>query len=222
MGRLLIQRELSGGMNFSQLIASSPFGGFVMAWNFAERPLDVGKPTVALYNSAGTQLWRKQVSSADRAEVSALAAFSDGRLAVAGRILSAPVKGEPLAWVSLVNPRGSIKVETLVGAYPTVYPMTIAPMVDGGVIVAGCAEHGDVKDQVDPWFIRLDASGRTVREIKRKRTKGGAVHAVVALPDGGIAATGISGNQCGIVSGEEFGAETWIEIIPPEDLDRER
>jgi hypothetical protein len=112
-----------------------------------------------------------------------MAALPGGRLAV--------VVVDPRIYdarLLLIGARGKVVGDHALGSLGN-WPLAVAALRDGGVVVAGSRERKATRN-ADVWVIRLDRRGKVLWE----RTFGGAgddsAHAVIELPDGGLAVTG--------------------------------
>lgn len=219
-GAVQAEHAVETKIDSAYAIAAYPDGGFVAAWVGPDEKRDVarGVPEVARYDRTGSRMWITSLAAVgEEHDVSAIAVLSDGRLAVAGGASGLPDAPAP-AWVAVIDQDGRVVSVARFGPPKLMAAIYAAePLADGGVALGGCADLTTL-GTLHPWIVIVGADGKVRREIKRLRLDGGAVHALSAMPDGGLAAAGISGTGCGLMDGSTEGRESWLTLFPPVDI----
>jgi len=202
------------------LITPVGSSGFAVAWDApagAKR-----RPRVIRFDAATWEpTWDITIDLDPELDPSALtmAPLAGGGLAISGTI-DAYGRGAPL-WAAIVGADGRTQWLSRIGRFDFALPFASAGLADGGVVIGGCAITNEAKHSM-PWLAVLDAKGNLTSESVIPMQGGGTVLALASLPTGEFAAAGISGNGCALLDAGIHGANSWVRVMRPKQINRPR
>jgi len=116
-------------------------------------------------------------------------------------------------WIVKLNKAGNIQWQKCLGGSDDEYAQSIQQTSDGGYIVAGQTDSGDVFGNLgfeDSWIVKLNNNG----ELQWQKYLGGSrddsAESIQQTKDGGYIVAGQSNSNNGDVSGNHGEADVWI------------
>lgn len=168
---------------FEAAAAARAVNGDVLVAAYGSPAMDEpGGVWVLRFDAAGKDYAQKVIDELADEHPAALAAFADGGFAVGGWAAPAEDPKARAGWLARVDGNGRLAWER---SWPATAVTALAPLADGGLLVAG-SQSGE------GWLSRLDPGGAPLWQ-RRLGGAGSGLAALALLPDGRAVAVGRKG-----------------------------